>query len=280
MTELEWMKQESGLTDDELKAWEATLGDAKFKGFLTKIMKANESEGAARRKAETELQQFTARYENEFVPEMRKVVQDSLENEGETAALRAKLAKAKEYGVVPEDDTTANANPNPPRAQGSPDPNLVNRDDFSRFSTAQANTVVALQNLSAEHFSLFGTPLGGVDELVTEVNRQHQLGNRQFTLKNAWEQKHNVAEKRAEQTAAAQRKHDDEITAKAVKEYAEKNGSNPNLRTGRPSRFSTYKASDAQQGEKKPWQSARGARERNAPWRENAKAKLREATAA
>src|SRR6185437_15959804 len=104
MTELEWLKQESGLTDDELKAWEATLGDAKFKTFLNKIMKANETEGAARKKAESELQQFTQRYENEFVPAMRQVTQDSLKKEGEVAALAAQLAKAKEYGIVPDGD--------------------------------------------------------------------------------------------------------------------------------------------------------------------------------
>lgn len=280
MTELEWLKQESGLTDDELKAWEATLGDAKFKTFLTKIMKANEAEGAARKKAETELQQFTKRYEEEFVPAMRQVTQDSLAKEAEAAALKAKLAKAKEYGIVPDDEAVVDTGKKEqPRAPGSPDPNLVSRDDFGRFSAAQANTVVALQDLNAEHFALFGAPLGGVNELVAEVNRQHQIGNKAFTLKNAWEQKHNVASKRQEVQAAAQKKHDDEIIAKALREEREKTGANPNLRRGVTSRFSNYKPSDAQ-GDKKPWQSARGARERNTPWRENARVKLREATAA
>jgi hypothetical protein len=278
-TELEWLKEESGLTDEELKAWEATLGDTKFKSFLTKIMKANETEGAARKKAETELQQFTDRYEKEFVPAMAKVTQDSLAKEGEAAALRAKLAKAKEYGIVPEDEPAADKDKPQPRAPGSPNPDSVSRDDFGRFSQSQANTIVALQNLSAEHFSLFGSPLGGVDELIGEVNRQHTLGNKSFTLKNAWEAKHNVAAKRQEVTAATQKKHDDEIVAAALRTEREKNGANPHMRSGRTSRFSNYKPSDAQ-GDKKPWQSARGARERNAPWRETAKVKLREATAA
>ncbi|MFZ3343327.1 MAG: hypothetical protein WA213_20790 [Terriglobales bacterium] len=277
MTELEWLKQESGLTDDELKAWEATLGDAKFKTFLGKIMKANETEGAARKKAETELQQFTSRYENEFVPAMRQVTQDSLKAEGETARLRAELAKAKEYGIVPEGEPAKPAEA--PRAPGSPDPNMVSRDEFGKFSQSQSNVLVALNDLNAEHFGLFSTPLGNTQELVDEVNRQRTLGNRAFTLKQAWETKYNVAAKRQEAQAAAQKKHDDEVVAAALRVEREKNGANPNLRSGRTSRFSTYKASDAQ-GEKKPWQSPRGARERNTPWRENAKVKLREATAA
>lgn len=276
MTELEWLKQESGLTDDELKAWEATLGDAKFKTFLNKVMKANETEGAARKKAESELQQFTDRYENEFVPAMRQVTQDSLRTEGEAARLRAELAKAKEYGIVPEGEPEKKE---PPRAAGSPDPNSVTRDDFGRFSQSQANTIVALNDLNAEHFSLFGAPLGDTQGLIDEVNRQRTIGNKNFTLKNAWETKYNVAAKREETQLANQKKHDDEIRAAVIREEREKNGSNPNMRSGRPSRFSTYKASDVQ-SDKKPWQSARGARERNAPWRESARTKLREVSAA
>lgn len=273
MTEIEWLKQESGLTDEELKAWEATLGDAKFKGFLTKIMKTAETEGAARVKAETELSQFIDQYQNKFVPEMRKVAEDSLKSEGEVARLKAELARAKEYGIVPVEETKNEA---PPRAAGSPDPNYVSRDDFGKFSNAQANTVVALQNLSAEHFGLFGSPLGDVDGLVAEVNKQRSIGNKNFSLKDAWEAKYNVSGKRQEIQAASQKKHDDEVRAAAVREERERFSANPNLRSGQPSRFSMYRATDAK-GNAKPWQSERGERARNASWRENASAKVREA---
>lgn len=275
MTELEWLKQESGLDDNELKAWETTLGDAKFKTFLTKIMKANESEGAARKKAETELKQFTDRYQNEFVPEMQRVVQDSLKSEGEVASLKAQLAKAKEYGVVPDDEKPGEKREQP-RAPGSPDPNAITQDKFDQFSRSQANTIIALNDLNAEHFKLFGAPLGDTQALVDEVNRQRTIGNRNYTLKQAWEAKHNVAAKREEIAKAEQQKHDDAVRAEERKKIAESGGPNPNLRSGKTSRFSTYKSSDAQ-GDKKPWQSARGARERNAGWRENAKAKLQQA---
>jgi hypothetical protein len=282
VNELEWLKQQSGLTDDELKAWEAVLGDAKFKGMLKKLADANTAGEAARKKAEAELEQFTKRYNDEFVPAMRDVTQQSIKAEGEAAALKAKLAKAKEFGIVLEDDP-ANPNPNPnpaaPRAPGSPDPNLVTRDDFGRFSQSQANTIVQLQDLNAEHFSLFGAPLGNTQALVDEANRQRLLGNKNFTLRNAWEAAHNVAAKRAEVTAAAQKKHDDEVAERVRKEERERHSANPNTRSGNTSRFSTYKPTDAG-SDKKPWQSSRNARERNTPWRENAKTKLREAAAA
>ena len=189
MTELEWLKQESGLTDDELKTYETILGDNKFKSMLKKVIDANASLTAAKAKAEGELEQFTTRYNSEFVPALRDVTQQAIDSDAKRAAAEAKLAKAKELGIVLGDEPVKEA----PRAPGSPDPNLVTRDDFGQFQNRQANTLMALQDLNAEHFGLFNAPLGGTQELVNEVNRQHLLGNKGFTLKNAWEQKYNVA---------------------------------------------------------------------------------------
>jgi hypothetical protein len=274
MTELEWLKQESGLSDEDLKAWETTLGDAKFKTFLGKIMKANESSGAARAEAERQLQQFTQRYTNEFLPAMRTVTQESIAREGEVAALKAKLAKAVEYGVVPEDEVK----PEAPRAPGSPDPNAITRESFDQFSRSQSNTILALQDLNAEHFSLFGAPLGNTQELVAEVERQRLLGNKNFSLKNAWEQKHNVPAKRAEVEAAKQEKRDAELKAKWLKEERERTGANPNTRRGQSSQHSRYKPADGV--DKKPWQSSRSKHERNAGWREHAREAVAKAAAA
>jgi hypothetical protein len=284
MTELEWLKQQSGLTDDELKQYETVLGDGKFKVMLKKLADANVATEAAKVKAETELRQFTERYNNEFVPAMRDVTQQSIAAAGEAAALKAKLDKAKEFGIV-VDDVVPNPNPNPnpnlptPRAPGSPDPNVVTRDDFGRFSSAQANTLVMLQDLNAEHFALWGAPLGNTQELVDEANRQRLLGNKTFSIKQAWEAKYNVAAKRKEVADAAAKKHDDEIREATRKEERQRHSANPNTRSGNTSRFSTYKPSEAS-GDKKPWQAPVGKRERNTPWREMAKQKLREAVAA
>ena len=276
MTELEWLKQESGLTDDELKTYETILGDNKFKSMLKKVIDANTSLTAAKAKAEGELEQFTTRYNSEFVPALRDVTQQAIDSDAKRAAAEAKLAKAKELGIVLGDEPVKEA----PRAPGSPDPNLVTRDDFGQFQNRQANTLMALQDLNAEHFGLFNAPLGGTQELVSEVNRQHLLGNKGFTLKNAWEQKYNVATKRTEISAANQKKHDDEIRASALKEERERVGANPHMRRGQPSRYDRYKSTDAGKSAEKPWQSSHSSRERNTDWRNQALSKVREAQAA
>ena len=100
MTELEWLKQESGLTDDELKTYETILGDNKFKSMLKKVIDANASLTAAKAKAEGELEQFTTRYNSEFVPALRDVTQQAIDSDAKRAAAEAKLAKAKELGIV------------------------------------------------------------------------------------------------------------------------------------------------------------------------------------
>ena len=280
MTELEWLKKESGLTDDELKTYETILGNGKFQAMLKKVITANETLASEKATAVGELEQFTNRYNNEFVPAMRSTAQEALAKEGELASLRAKLAKAKEFGIVLEDETPAAANAAPPRAPGSPDPNSLTRDDLNRFSNAQSNTLITLQNLNAEHFELFGKPLGGTDELVAETNRQRLLGNNSYTLRNAWEAKNNVAAKRTEIQAASRQKEIDAAIAADRKVQAERHGSNPHTRSGQTSKYDKYKASDGAADGKKPWQASRSHRERNENWRASALEKVRAGSAA
>jgi hypothetical protein len=277
MTELEWLKEQSGLDETELKAMEAVAGHAKFVGMLQKIMASNSEALSAKQEAESQRLSFEKRYTEEFIPEMRKVTQDSLRAQGELAAAQARLKAAQEYGIVPEDNKTAVVDP--PRAPGSPDPNALSQADFQRFSQAQSNTLITLNDLNAEHFKLFGQPLGNTQELVDEVQRQRTLGNKQYTLKQAWEVKNNVQAKRDDLAKAEQQKVIDAAIAADRKVQAEARGSNPNMRSGQPSRFSAYKPNEAAGG-KEPWKSSHSTNERNKPWRENAIAKIRESVAA
>jgi hypothetical protein len=274
MNEIEWLKQESGLTDDDIKGLEAVGGFTKLRTGLMKVLGLSEQALKDKVEAENARIGFEQRYQNEFVPEMRKVTQDALKATGEAARLKAELEQARQYGIVPE--PSQNTVVEPPRAPGSPDPNSITRDDFGRFSQSQANTIVALQDLSAEHFGLFGKPLGNTQELIDEVTRQRTLGNKQFTLKQAWETKHNVIGKREEMTKAERQKEIDAAVAADRKSRAESGGTNPNMRSGVPSRFSTYKATDSG---KEPWKAPHSKSQSNKEWRESSISKIREAMA-
>ena len=271
MTELEWLKQESGLTEDELKAMQAVAGQTKFVAMLQKIIGTNESATAAAKKAEEDRLSFEKRYNDEFVPEMRKVTQDALTAKGEAARLAAQLQQAREYGIVPEPVApVVDPNAPPVRAPGSPDPEA----QFRAWSAAQSRAINNVSELNAEHFRLFKEPLPSSADLADEVQRQHTLGHKEFTLKQAWETKYNVPAKRAEIQVEVQKKHDDEIRAQVIKEERQRVGAHPGLVSGQSSRFSNYKPSDATEG-KEPWKVPAGMRKQaNEPWRQKAIAKV------
>lgn len=269
-TELEWLKAESGLTDDELKAYESLLGDAKFKTMLTKIQAQKDTAVAAQAKAEEERLALEKQWSDVYQPELRKVTQDALAAAGREAKLKAELEQARKYGIIPPEDTSTTE---APRAPGSPDPQYISRDDFSKLENQASSGLATLNDLNAEHYKLFGTPVPNMTEMLAEVNRERKLGHT-ADIKSVWEKSHNVAAKRAELQAAEQKKHDDDIRSQVTKEFAEKYGNNPNIGIGRPSRFSTYDPSKMADNAK-PWQRPNGlARAANAPWRENAIQKL------
>lgn len=274
MTELEWLKQESGLSDEELKAMEAVAGHTKFVGMLQKMIAGSEAATKAKTDAENERLALEKRYQEEFIPEMRKVTQDSLRAQAEAAAAKAQLEKAREYGIVP-DAPASNAPAPEVRAPGSPDPNMLSRADFDNFSRSQANAIVKLNDLNAEHYKLFKEPLPDSQSLVDEVSRQHTLGHRDFTIQKAWESKFNVSQKRTEIQQAEQQKLIDEKVQAALQTERQKFGSNPGLVHGQPSRFATYKPSDSVTGGNEPWKSAAGMKKAaNQPWRDKAVQKI------
>src|SRR5271170_2315805 len=149
MTELEWLKQESGLDDAELKAMEAVAGHTKFVNMLQKMIATNEQSTSAKTAAEQARIDLENRYQNEFIPEMRKVTTDSLRAQGEAARMKAELEAARQYGIVPDQPTPV-ADP-VVRAPGSPDPNAA-VDQFQKWSQAQSHAINTVSELNAEHF--------------------------------------------------------------------------------------------------------------------------------
>lgn len=273
MTETEFLMKESGLTAEEWKAYEALGTTAKLLQAVKKAMGLSEQALKDKVDAENARLAFEKRYSEEFVPELKRVTQDSLRAQGDLAAAQARLKAAEDYGLVVPGATPP---AEPPRAPGSQDPNALTRDDLGRFSAAQSRTIIALNDIGAEHFRLTGTMLADTQGLVDEVTRQHMLGNKGFTLKQAWETREQIPQKRQELEAKALQKKIDDAIAADRKTRAEATGSNPNTRSGQTSRFSSYKPNDAAGG-KEPWKASHSVRERNADWRKKSVEKIRAA---
>jgi hypothetical protein len=281
MTEQEWLIQEAGLTQEEWNAYVALGTTNKLLAAIKKSLGLSTQALADKVAAENERLAFEKRYNDEYLPEMRKVTQDALSATARATAAEATLKQAREYGIVPPEPAGgaggAGGAQDPPRAGGSPQPNDFDQR-FNDFSRQQANAVTKLNDINAEHFKLFGTPLPNSQALVDEVQRQRTLGHKNFSLEQAWEQAYKVADKRQEIAAAARKKELDEGIAAALKVEREKNSSHPGLRTGQPSRFATYNPADATT--QKPWQVPAGQRRAAMqPWRDKAVQKVRESAA-
>lgn len=278
MTELEWLKQQSGLTDDELKSYETLMGDAKFKVMLTKLQAANDSAAADKAAAEQERLNLEKQYNEVYLPEMRKVTTDALNATGEAARLRAQLDQAQQYGIVPNP-------PAPPeqgqRAPGSPDPSMfVTKADYTQTRNDLGMLTVQMNDLNAKHFKLFGGPIDDMQGILTEVQREQTLGH-PVNVEQVWERKYNVAAKRAEITAAEQKKHDDSVASEAVKKFKQENPATggPHTRRAGPSRFSTYDPKEGGGDKVKPWQVPAGLKKSaNKPLHEWAVQKVSEAS--
>ena len=274
MTEREWLIEKSGLTAEQLTAMEAVAGADKFTTLLKSVIAENEAATQAKAAAEAQTLKQQKDYE-EWSTQTTQLAKDNLKAQADAASARAQLEKVKEWGFLP--DNAPAQTTEPPRAPGSPDPNSITRDDFGRFSQAQSSTIIALNDLNAEHFKLFGAPLGNAQELADEAQRQRNLGNKNFSLRQAWETKYSVAAKRDEITKAERQKEIDAAIAADRKARAEASGGNPNLVSGKPSRFSTYKPQDSNS---QPWKSSNMPHERNAGWRNSAMQKVAASNAA
>ncbi len=274
-TEIDWLKAESGMSDEDLKSYEALLGDAKFKTMLTKLQATKDTATTAQAAAEQERLNLEKQWSDVYQPELRKVTQDALAAAGREAKLKAELEQARKYGIVPPEDAPT-VTPEAPRAPGSPDPQYVSRDDFSKLENAASSGLATLNDLNAEHYKLFGTPVPNMTEILAEVGRERKLGHT-ADARTVWEKTHNVAAKRAELAASDKAKERDSIRAEYAKEIAERGGNNPNLGIGRPSRFSTYDPSKMADNTK-PWQRPHEMkRAGNSPWRDQAVQKLNDA---
>src|SRR3974377_1782285 len=111
MTEMEWLKQESGLTDEELDSYKEVLGAAKFKTMLNKLQATKDDAAAKAAKAEEDRLNLEKQWADVYQPELRKVTQDSLRNAGDAARYKAELEQAKKYAIVTYDPNPAPAHP-------------------------------------------------------------------------------------------------------------------------------------------------------------------------
>jgi len=267
---------------DILKA--AGLDETKIKEIETEATaeaaRIKAEADAALAAAQTERAGLKEWWEKEATPELNKIASERDAAAAEAAFYRTQAESAKKDGFIPKEA---------PGFQPPTDPNATPRDGQTGRFVAGKNEVpgspqyltadLAMQALTTtaelmgEHQYLFGEPLRNFSELTAEAQRQSGLGRR-VTAREVWEQKYKVADRRQAMEAAAKKTAEDAIRKdereRVEREYAERGGSNPNLRSGETSSFATIARAERASKDVPVWQ--RPTNERRKADREMARA--------
>jgi hypothetical protein len=83
----------------------------------------------------------------------------------------------------------ASVNPNLPPAQK---PNWVDQNEYTKFANAAIATPFELQDVAAEHYQLYGKPLGNTRSLLDKV----ASSKGRLNLRSAWEEEYEVPQRR------------------------------------------------------------------------------------
>jgi hypothetical protein len=264
----ETLLTEAGFTPEEIAQWKTAYG-AKFDTVVTKMSAQLEQASREREEAVAAHEKFTKDYQDIFLPQLKKTTQDSLEAEGRAAAAEARLKKAQEaYGLTTEEDTVRAPGSGQQQSAAAPDFN----QEFTNLRKGAGSLISQMNRINNESQKLFGKLPENLDSLAEKAALETKMG-RNTSLYEMWEKESGATSRREQMSAEVKAQERAAMEADIRKKIVEENGHNPNLISGRPSRFSSYEPSA--QGKDQAWKYNNGMRKSaNAPWRDFAAKKV------
>ncbi len=158
---LEDVLKTAGYSDTDLAALEPLLKDGKFRTALETSMGADEE---ARLKAERESAEWSTWHQNTAIPTLDKYMGDAEKARTDLAQANERLKIAQERGLLRVAEQSGEPEPVRPAAGGGEvfDPkkyNLVDESRITQLADIEGDAIAAANDLSAEHWELFGKPL-------------------------------------------------------------------------------------------------------------------------
>jgi hypothetical protein len=228
----------SGLSDEAISAIDSKAVSA-FNQVLSSAEQARQQAAADAERMEIARRANYAFYDESIAPALNNWASEKAAADAQVAFYRSQLESAKASGFVPI-EAPGNEQPRdfggryvanaPGSTPGSP---TFTADIQRQLATGISNATWALQT----HQKLTGEVLPDpVDQLATEADA------RRLPFRDWVAQKYDYAGKQAEQQRKAQEEHDAKIRRLALEEndrkWAERTGSNPDVRRMEASRFS------------------------------------------
>jgi hypothetical protein len=268
---LEEILKADGWTDADLAAQAAVLNDSRLRATLEKQYGAVVTERDTYKQRDTEWQDLRDRV---YQPQITRAEEEAARVRMEAAGLREQVQIAKDYGYLTADQQQEADRKQRERAALASTEYDPKRhptfDDVTKFAEAEGQAIALASDLAAEYAYLNGGR--SLFEYETEIDGRRMRGmtalreeakRSRKNLDQFVSEKFNFRGKREEMATKRQQEHDDAIakaaTEKANLEWAQRMGSNPNLRPAIASQqpFIPAKPSDGKQ----PWE--RGTRKEN-----------------
>lgn len=268
MPKLEEILKASGLAEADIAAMAPLLSNQSYRIALETHYSTLETERNTYKQRDEEWQQIV---NEKYVPAVTNAEKQAIEARQEAAKYREQVKAAKDFGYLSDDDATkaaekveADRRAAATQSQGGFNPEDPKFREFSnRFSMAEGDAM-ALYNFVSEEYRLLNG--GSLNDYLGPDGKRGMVALRAEALaaKKPVDQyateKFNWAGKRAEQAAARQKAHDDEIFRKGQEDWALKHGTNPMTATPSPSR-NPFIPPQGKEG-KQPWERPMATAER------------------
>lgn len=247
---------ENGATPEEI----AVLATPKAIAAYNKIQAdAEKARTDALAEAEATFNQKNQEWwQNEYQPGLEARDAELLKVKGENAKIKATLEEAKRLGLtqvaIDAGHEPANpnpANPNPATPSGFDPKRFVSSEDFQSAFDRTGEAIAMAQTLFAEHHALFGS----FPTDMEDMRKQAVASRGQKNIRQVWEEKYKVADKRAEIEAQKQKAHDDKIAAETEARIRAEYSANPSLGIPRVSKNSFTQRPVDDKAKEKLWDS-------------------------
>jgi hypothetical protein len=242
------------LTDDQANV---LMNDPAYATLLETFITEAENGKTAMQKAQEIEGNLTKWYNNDVVTYVRSADERAAKAEARVSEQQQYLKSMKGAGYdVPEAWLEAQQTPSP-KSDSTPSSG-ISKEDFDKRTTDVAMTNMALVSLSNRHRKLTGDELDLDTEYTDfQANRRPEENLRTYVARKY---DHAGLQKKADD-AREQKKLDDYAAEKiqsAKAEWAAANGSNPEIRNPRASRWDGIRADE---GRTQLWQTAKGREE-------------------
>ena len=230
--------KQSGLSDDQIAAIDGKAVSA-FSGVLTIVEQERQQAAAERERAELERRSNASFYDESIAPALNNWATEKANYDGQLSYYKSQLESARAQGhELSEPPAQARNAASGRYVTGAPGstPGSPTYQGIEQLRSEVGGALGVLSDIQWKHQTLYGKPLPiSPTELVRQAEAV-KLDPATYAART-----YGFAEREAELARKTQEEHDAKIRQEAEtnvnRQWAEKLGSNPDVRIGQPSRF-------------------------------------------